>query len=296
MRKYLFAVLFGLFITPLFATGIDSDATSADCDNATLGQYNGTANLEMDWQPNTINVRWYSDDTQLSVPTNAQTCSYDGDLYLPSAPTKKGYTFEGWELKHAIPEEYTELQYIESSGTQWIDTRVSGFNSGDWEISAKWMITGWASQYGYVFGVYVNEQTNAYRVILQKTDNDGYYVSANSKAGGGSIPISNKPKNVIHTATVSNNSFVFDGQTYSAPTTGNTIPSTSTMLLFNSSSGLKTKSRIYFTWAKKDGVLKYNMIPAKRNSDGVVGMWDTVTQTFFTNAGSGTFTAGPAAQ
>ena len=98
MRKYLFAVLFGLFITPLFATGIDANATSADCDNATLGQYNGTANLEMDWQPNTINVRWYSDDTQLSVPTNAQTCSYGGDLYLPSAPTKKGYTFEGWEV------------------------------------------------------------------------------------------------------------------------------------------------------------------------------------------------------
>ena len=45
MRKYLFAVLFGLFTCPLFATGIDSGATSADCDNATLGQYKHLVNI-----------------------------------------------------------------------------------------------------------------------------------------------------------------------------------------------------------------------------------------------------------
>ncbi|MCQ2568256.1 MAG: hypothetical protein MJ163_01485, partial [Alphaproteobacteria bacterium] len=44
------------------------------------------------------------------------------------------------------------------------------------------------------------------------------------------------------------------------------------------------------------GEIVFNGIPAKRNSDNVVGMWDTVTKTFFTNAGSGTFTAGPAVQ
>ena len=36
-----------------------------------------------------------------------------------------------------------------------------------------------------------------------------------------------------------------------------------------------------------------NYVPAKRNSDNVIGMYDKVTNTFFTNQGSGTFIAGP---
>ena len=37
-----------------------------------------------------------------------------------------------------------------------------------------------------------------------------------------------------------------------------------------------------------------HMIPAKRDSDNVVGMYDTVRNQFYTTAGSGTITAGPA--
>ena len=97
--KKLLVCLFGLLFTVVaFATSIDSGATSADCDNATLGQYNGTANLEMDWQPNTINIRWYDGENQLTVQNVAQSCTYGGDLNLPTAPTKKGYTFDGWTI------------------------------------------------------------------------------------------------------------------------------------------------------------------------------------------------------
>ena len=46
----------------------------------------------------------------------------------------------------------------------------------------------------------------------------------------------------------------------------------------------------------QDNTLVRNFIPARRNSDNVVGMWDTVSQTFFTNSGTGTFVAGPVVQ
>jgi hypothetical protein len=45
----------------------------------------------------------------------------------------------------------------------------------------------------------------------------------------------------------------------------------------------------------RGSTLQRDFIPAK-NSDNVVGMYDTVSKTFFTNAGSGTFTAGPVVQ
>ncbi len=43
----------------------------------------------------------------------------------------------------------------------------------------------------------------------------------------------------------------------------------------------------------KDGVGAFNGIPARRDSDGELGMYDTVSGTFFTNSGTGTFIAGP---
>lgn len=52
---------------------------------------------------------------------------------------------------------------------------------------------------------------------------------------------------------------------------------------------LRLFGRCYgFIW-KKNGNVERNLIPAIRNSDQEIGMWDTVTKTFFTNAGNGSF-------
>ena len=49
------------------------------------------------------------------------------------------------------------------------------------------------------------------------------------------------------------------------------------------------------SYLKQNGVMLYNYIPCRRDSDNVVGFYDTVSQTFKTKSGSGTFTAGPVA-
>ena len=43
---------------------------------------------------------------------------------------------------------------------------------------------------------------------------------------------------------------------------------------------------------KRNGEEIVNLVPCYRKSDNVIGMYDTVTQTFYTNSGSGTFTKG----
>ena len=47
------------------------------------------------------------------------------------------------------------------------------------------------------------------------------------------------------------------------------------------------RSKIY-----GNGSLSLDLIPAKRKSDSVVGMYDVVSNTFYTNNGTGTFGAG----
>ena len=124
MKKFFVALLMLLTI-PAFATGVGSTATSADCDNATLNTYSGTSNLSAGWQPNTIDLHWYADSdatTEMNVPTASQSCTYDGTLTPPATiPTKTGYTFKGWKVR-GVPDGYTRLEYIQSSGTQYVNT------------------------------------------------------------------------------------------------------------------------------------------------------------------------------
>ena len=39
--------------------------------------------------------------------------------------------------------------------------------------------------------------------------------------------------------------------------------------------------------------LAYNLIPCYRKSDNAIGMYDTVSKTFYGNSGTGTFEKGP---
>ena len=78
----------------------------------------------------------------------------------------------------------------------------------------------------------------------------------------------------IQDYSVSNNLFLL-GQNYNGNYRGN---------------GLKQIT--YFKYADKNGTMLRDMIPCYRKSDNVIGMFDLVSQTFFTNAGTGVFTVG----
>ena len=93
-------VIFTIFTIPAFASGIDANSASAPCTNNTLETYSGNTNLAADWAPNTINLRWYNNNTLLTVQSAANTCVYDGTLTIPATePTRTGYTFAGWQVR-----------------------------------------------------------------------------------------------------------------------------------------------------------------------------------------------------
>lgn len=87
------------------------------------------------------------------------------------------------------------------------------------------------------------------------------------------------------------------GMTYN----GNTVnfpsdpkrSSTGTAFLFKAQgSSAASGSKIYYFAIYEDGSKVQELIPCRRKTDGELGMYDTVTDTFLTNAGTGTFTAG----
>ncbi len=276
MKKFFVALLMLLTI-PAFATGVSSTASTADCDNATLNTYTGTSNLSAGWQPNTIDLHWYADSdttTEMNVANASQSCTYDGTLTPPATiPTKTGYTFKGWMVR-GVPDGYTRLQYIQSTGTQYINTNITGGTR-------------------VVIDVIGTPRTDDYVVYLfGKINATGYTDGLTQYKGqwaNGSSVDTRQRFDVEYSASGLN----INGVLYTNRTLANNV----NLGLFGSTASNRRISgaKVYSVQIYNNTTLIRDFIPAKNDSN-VVGMWDTVSKTFFTNSGTGTFVAGPTIQ
>lgn len=221
--------------------------------------------------------------------------------YLKNGPIKE-VEAEGKCEQRNLPSEYTQVEYLESSGTQYIDTGVY-VSSDNIEIYLKTQLVGGLTGEQDIvsnFGTGVASSKYARCVI-------GYYqnsVFAYDRNGGATERNATvAPGNIngvleIHAKYDHNNStktLTVNGISNAAPYEQSVSTDVYTLNLFNQKSGEATSffvGKIYYCKIIIDGVLAFNGIPAKNSSD-VIGMYDTVTGNFLTNAGTGDFVAGP---
>lgn len=198
------------------------------------------------------------------------------------------------EIEPRLPDGYKELNYIESSGTQYIDTGVVG--------TEKVSITYKAQALNY----YGGGSTNGDNALMLGSRNSSSVVGLWAKQNStdafcsfGALTSANTNIDVkgINTYTITNGNFTCNGvsvqlSTASSFTTDNSI------LIFKgrtSNGGIDSRylnQRVYFVSIKVDGVLTCNLIPCKRLSDNAIGMYDLVTNAFFGNSGTGDFISG----
>ena len=184
-----------------------------------------------------------------------------------------------------LPLGYTLLDYIESSGIQYIDTGFVPNQDTRVELDGQYT-TG----YGIIFGVRTDVTTDVY--TIQKLANGNWVMGYNTDisiilSGDNNRHVWLKDKNkqyidnvLIHTATYAN--FTAMGDAYLFRFNNNGTPE----------AVINGTTRVYSCKIWDGDTLIRDMVPAKRNSDNVLGMYDTVSGQFFTNAGSGTFVAG----
>ena len=293
--KKLVVLFLLMFTSPLLASGIDANATDASCDNTTLETYSGTANVEINWVPNTINLSWYNGNEKMTVQQSAQTCSYDDLLTIPSTPpTRTGYTFVGWTVR--LPGTYTELEYIQSTGSQYIDTNFIPDNNT--RIRTKLQVNSDINNAGTCFSSALGTGNTGFECFMWS---NGTGLICFYGSGGTS--------SFAHAATINDvfeidwNKNIFNIRVNNGNIEKRTFPeqtftTTYQLRLFALSRDVYPASlgytTIYYFQIYDNGVLVRDFIPARRNSDGVVGMYDTVGQTFYTNPRDTNFVAGPA--
>jgi hypothetical protein len=80
-------------------------------------------------------------------------------------------------------------------------------------------------------------------------------------------------------------------------TRSNTYTSSIILFAFGSANSNKFIGRVYYFRVYENGVLRFNAVPARRDSDGMLGMYDLADSNpataFHTNAGTDEFVAGP---
>ena len=185
-----------------------------------------------------------------------------------------------------LPSGYTELEYIQGTGTQYIDTGFIPDQNTRLVMDIESDVTIGEC---HVAGARASMSSREYVLLIDaqgrwRSDYGTSQVLLSSAPRQGSIHIDKNGRNVsVGGVSATNSSQTFDAGYSLYLLAVNTAGSTTTF----------AKVRLIAAKVYDNGTLVRDLVPARRQSDSAVGLYDTVTGTFFGNSGTGSFTAGP---
>jgi len=225
-----------------------------------------------------VTQQWVYGDMALQPPLPTGTAN--GDILVWDNTNQEWVVKPKWQI-HFQP-----VEYIESTGTQRIDTGIKTTNG----VIIDFQYTS-ATNDSSCFGAMTNNTTNRYDIIYY----DGLYFSCGNGADVSSEITGDATRRILLEQGVTNQDLKIDGTTiatYPAFTNGCTYNTHLFARKQGSSSYKYASVKIYSCKLYVDGTLQRDFVPCYRISDSVIGMYDTVNGVFYTNAGSGTFTKG----
>lgn len=203
-------------------------------------------------------------------------------------PTTEWTRIGGWSTVR-LPLEYQEVEYIQSSWTQWIDTWLY------WNLNRKFILDTKRSStlsYWLVFGA-----NSSWWEQLYIRDWNKVYLNW-SAVSWVSAPSSNV-RHIIEYNTTSWNAYIkLDWTTVASSSWTNTNNKKLTLFWTYETSNAQTptwySTKIYsFKWYDtSNNELLRDFVPCYRRIDWAIWMYDLVNDQFYTNAGSWTFSRG----
>ena len=219
------------------------------------------------------------------------TCQTGGDIILPNTPYKYGYTFQGWST-------YTQIEYLESTGTQYIDTEYELNLSHDVHIIAyikfsnptRAFICGSLNSYvgAPIFNFEISDsKARIYYRYAEGQTAINYYSTQNI--------IHDKKSKIEYTQTSNQVSVKYDDNIVINQHLSINFITSSNILLFNDirdNSVFNLNTYIYRFQIYDNNTLVRDFIPVL-DPQNIPCMYDKVSETFFYNQGTGNFIAGP---
>ena len=186
-----------------------------------------------------------------------------------------------------LPSEYQEVEYIQSSWTQWIDTLIKATNNTKVEIKTSNTYTS-GSQLA-IMGSRTFPKTNAFMISFYSNGWicwDWAESQMSNILNKTSILLIDKNLSYIYNENTSTYDLMhtFTNATFTTPSNmiffwerqGNTVMNLSTI-------------KFYYCKIWENNTLVRDFITCYRKSDSVIWMYDLVNNQFYTNSWSGTF-------
>ena len=190
---------------------------------------------------------------------------------------------------------YEELEYIESTGTQYINTRYNSesgvqnmriYVDGSYYDMSGWRVHGCSGSTSLYVGVYnstIYYGTGSADKSASVTYTKGERIQMDNDAYHKTVTIYNVTKGKLEKTI-----------TYTPANKTSTV--SFSLFAYASSSNQKTnlqKSRIYDAKIYDKDVLVRDFVPVRNKYTGEIGMYDLANNTFYHNDGTGDFIAGP---
>ena len=186
-----------------------------------------------------------------------------------------------------LPSGYIRLEYIEGTGTQYIDT-------GYFPCELTRVVTAITPTSGNttngVFGGRTGKNDSTFSlwcvngVFRTDFDTNSQHVTTDVRVEAGVRVEVDKDRGTTRLGL----------KTFTQTGTGFRAANSMHVFAVNPDSKARYfRGRIETFSIYESGLLEHELVPARRASDGAVGMYDTVGGTFLGNLGSGAFKAGP---
>ncbi len=192
-----------------------------------------------------------------------------------------------------VPEGYTRLEYVDSTGNAYVDTLYVA--SPQTVVEFKGSFRTRHINYNRLFASYVDQSTDAFRVIAGGASSS-LIVNCCSRADSGTAV------NNVTTAIgqdiegwFSSSGGQINGVTVGEVTTRGYASSSPVQLFDSVHDG--SEVRLNYVRFRDNAVLVKNFVPCRRDSDNAVGFYENVQGRFYANAAAvGTLAAGPSVE
>ena len=200
-----------------------------------------------------------------------------------------------------LPSTYQEVEYIKSSGTQYINTWFIPSNTTKIQVSMWWWT--YVQQYAHLFWVRAAWSTTDASVwrwfFLCHQYNSSYiwmfgkwYSSSSGWWSSTTFSFANWNNHIVEMSQ----SGAYEDGTLKASLQTVTFTSPSNMCIFalNDNGTVKENSsyKLYYFKIRDNWTLVRNFVPCYRKSDNVIWLYDLVNSVFYTNSWTGTFSKG----
>jgi hypothetical protein len=190
----------------------------------------------------------------------------------------------------SLPEGYLRLEYIESTGTQYIDT---GFkHNQNTRVVMDIQLVSISANVEWLFGGRESNGSKSKNMFYDPRST-GLAFFADYNINGGTDRYKFTSLSALDRLSIDydKNNIVVNGETHTW--TVETFQSPVSMYLFGMhddvTDGKKVSARLYSCKIYDNDFLVRNFIPCK-NAQDAVGLYDLVTETFYANQGTGAFT------